>query len=94
MKDKFKSSEENLKAVIDSLKTFLNEDYERSVSFKKFTSPGEPDDIVSFWEPIIANQMVAKFATGAFWYGSIHTHPIGYHEMFSWQDVNNLLDLY
>ena len=93
LKNKFKPQNENIKPIIDSLKQFINEPDERSVSFKRYIGiDGAPDEYIPYWETGTANTAPVSF--GGFWYGSIHTHPFGYDTMFSWQDVSNLLKLY
>jgi len=72
--------------------TLLNLPDERSISFKKFVTPDEPDEIIPLWNTGVAN--TALFMTGGSWYGNIHTHPIGYYSMFSWVDLKNTRDLY
>lgn len=92
LKNKFVSNRENIKPIIDSLKTFLNEPDERSVSFKITRVIDQPDNYEHLWE--VGNGNTAPVSFGRFWYGSIHTHPFGSDTMFSWQDVDNLLSLY
>ncbi|HLO72807.1 MAG TPA: hypothetical protein VK164_02635 [Flavobacterium sp.] len=92
LKNKFVSNRENIKPIIDSLKTFLNEPDERGVSFKVTRVIEQPDNYEHLWE--VGNGNTAPVSLGGLWYGSIHTHPFGYDTMFSWQDVDNLLSLY
>ena len=92
LKDNLKPENENIKNHIDTLMTLLNLPDERSISFKKFVTPDEPDEIIPLWNTGVAN--TALFMTGGSWYGNIHTHPIGYYSMFSWVDLKNTRDLY
>jgi hypothetical protein len=82
---------EDIRSKITNLKTKLNEPFEFAINFKKFTRPEE--EYLSQEEEPIDKETSVIWVDG-YWYGQIHTHPEGTVPMFSWQDIENLKDLY
>jgi len=74
-------------------KTALDKEY--SISYRKDFNFGEEysnPDPRGIQEGESLNESPA--ITSGFWYGTIHTHPVGTYGMFSWTDVNLLKDTY
>lgn len=88
-----KPDQENIKPIIDSLKTLVNEPVEYSTNFKKYINEGFPTEY--FNETNIGyDKSRSRLFLAQSWYGQIHTHPAGTFPMFSWLDLKAINDLY
>ncbi|NRA93181.1 MAG: hypothetical protein HRU26_10950, partial [Psychroserpens sp.] len=85
----------NIVPYIDSLETQTSEDKEYSISFRKNINYGET---YSYADPEGIRDGTSSTGSfvriGSTWFGQAHTHPEGTHYMFSWNDINQLNNLY
>lgn len=92
LKNITKPEQDNIKPVIDILKTHLNEDIEYSANFRKYLDSDPPEYLNEIH--IGLDKHNSRLFMAQSWYGQIHTHPVGTDPMFSWRDLKALSNLY